>query len=53
MEGGPTIGVSSIEYATKDNGIATIDKSSGRISAISPGNTVRMILYCTYMKHFV
>lgn len=30
-----------VEYASKDDGIAKIHKSSGRLSAISPGNTVR------------
>lgn len=40
MEGGPTIGV-SVEYAITDDGIATVHKSSGQLSAISPGNTVR------------
>lgn len=38
MEGGPTIGV-SVEYAITDDGIATVHKSSGQLSAISPGNT--------------
>ncbi|KAK4603548.1 hypothetical protein RGQ29_012174 [Quercus rubra] len=38
VEGGPTIGV-YVEYASMDEGIATIQKSSGRLSANSPGNT--------------
>ncbi|PKI75128.1 hypothetical protein CRG98_004463, partial [Punica granatum] len=37
VSGGPTVGVHR-EYASSDNGIATVDKSSGRLSAISPGN---------------
>jgi len=40
MKGGPTVGV-YIQYASMDDGIATVDKSSGRLCAISPGNTVR------------
>ncbi|XP_062106942.1 nuclear pore complex protein GP210 isoform X1 [Humulus lupulus] len=39
VEGGPTIGVSSVEYTSNEDGIATIQKSSGRLSAVSPGNT--------------
>ncbi|KAF4381614.1 hypothetical protein F8388_021242 [Cannabis sativa] len=39
VEGGPTIGVSSVEYTSNEDGIATIQKSSGRLSAISSGNT--------------
>ncbi|EXC20346.1 hypothetical protein L484_020567 [Morus notabilis] len=38
VEGGPTISV-YVEYASKDDSIATIHKSSGRLSAISHGNT--------------
>lgn len=38
MKGGPTVGV-YIQYASMDDGIATVDKSSGRLCAISPGNT--------------
>ncbi|KAE8021482.1 hypothetical protein FH972_007367 [Carpinus fangiana] len=37
VEGGPTIGV-YVEYASMDDGITTIQKSSGRLSANSPGN---------------
>ncbi|KAF9666359.1 hypothetical protein SADUNF_Sadunf16G0221300 [Salix dunnii] len=37
MKGGPTIGV-YFQYASMDDGIATVDKSSGRLCAISPGN---------------
>lgn len=40
MKGGPQIGV-VIEYASLDDRIATVNKSSGRLSAISPGNSVR------------
>ncbi|KAK9272744.1 hypothetical protein L1049_003121 [Liquidambar formosana] len=38
VKGGPTFGV-FIEYASMDDGTATVDKSSGQLSAISPGNT--------------
>ncbi|KAJ9135376.1 hypothetical protein P3X46_032567 [Hevea brasiliensis] len=38
VKGGPTIGV-DVEHATLDDRIATIDRSSGQVSAISPGNT--------------
>ncbi|CAK7328122.1 unnamed protein product [Dovyalis caffra] len=38
MKGGPTIGV-YFQYASMDDEIATVDKSSGRLYAISPGNT--------------
>uniref|UniRef100_A0A5B7BTW7 BIG2 domain-containing protein n=1 Tax=Davidia involucrata TaxID=16924 RepID=A0A5B7BTW7_DAVIN len=38
VRGGPTIG-SYVEYASMDDMTATIDKSLGRLSAISPGNT--------------
>lgn len=38
VEGGPTIGA-HVEYASMDDGIATIDKYTGRLSANSPGNT--------------
>ncbi|KAF9590251.1 hypothetical protein IFM89_032029 [Coptis chinensis] len=45
LKGGPTVGV-YLEYATMDNGTANIHKFSGRLSAISPGNTtVRAIVY--------
>ncbi|RVW46520.1 Retrovirus-related Pol polyprotein from transposon RE1 [Vitis vinifera] len=40
VKGGPQIGV-VIEYASLDDRIATVNKSSGRLSAISPGNSVR------------
>ena len=40
MKGGPTIG-SYVEYTSMDDDTATIHKSSGRLSAVSPGNTVR------------
>lgn len=42
MKGGPQIGA-VIEYASLDDQIATIDKSSGRLSAISPGSSVRYV----------
>ncbi|KAI8533615.1 hypothetical protein RHMOL_Rhmol10G0023300 [Rhododendron molle] len=38
VRGGPTIGA-HVEYASMDDGTATIHKSSGRLSAVSPGNT--------------
>ncbi|KAF5479668.1 hypothetical protein F2P56_000470 [Juglans regia] len=38
VEGGPTIGV-FVEYASMDEGIAAIQKSSGRLFANSHGNT--------------
>ncbi|KAF8399768.1 hypothetical protein HHK36_015638 [Tetracentron sinense] len=38
VKGGPTIGV-FVEYVSLNDGTATIHKSSGRLSAISPGNT--------------
>ncbi|OVA20622.1 Bacterial Ig-like [Macleaya cordata] len=38
LKGGPRSGV-SVEYATLDDRTATIHRSSGRLSAISPGNT--------------
>ncbi|CBI34863.3 unnamed protein product, partial [Vitis vinifera] len=38
VKGGPQIGV-VIEYASLDDRIATVNKSSGRLSAISPGNS--------------
>ncbi|XP_015576193.2 nuclear pore complex protein GP210 isoform X1 [Ricinus communis] len=38
VKGGPTIGV-YVEYASLDDGIATVDRSSGQLSGISPGNT--------------
>ncbi|KAK4782397.1 hypothetical protein SAY86_016499 [Trapa natans] len=38
VNGGPTVDV-PVEYASSDNAIATIHKTSGRLSAISPGNT--------------
>ncbi|CAN1272932.1 Nuclear pore complex protein GP210 [Linum perenne] len=38
VEGGPTIG-QHVEFASEDETIATVDKGSGRLSAISPGNT--------------
>lgn len=40
MKGGPTLGV-HIEYAIEDDKIASIDRYSGRLSAILIGNTVR------------
>lgn len=40
MKGGPTLGV-HVEYAINDDKIASIDRYSGRLSAISVGNTVR------------
>lgn len=38
LKGGPTIGV-NVEYMSMDDEVATIDRSSGRLSASSPGNT--------------
>ncbi|KAA8548147.1 hypothetical protein F0562_004591 [Nyssa sinensis] len=38
VRGGPTIG-SYVEYASMDDRTATIHKSLGRLSAVSPGNT--------------
>lgn len=38
LKGGPTIGV-NVEYTSLDDEVATIDRSSGRLSASSPGNT--------------
>ncbi|CAN0904175.1 Nuclear pore complex protein GP210 [Linum grandiflorum] len=38
VEGGPTIG-QNVEFASEDERIATVDKASGWLSAISPGNT--------------
>lgn len=40
MKGGPTVGV-YVEYMSMNEEIATMHRSSGRLSAISPGNTVR------------
>lgn len=52
MKGGPTFG-SYVEYATMDDVIASIHKSTGRLSAVSPGNTVRMMLssFMYIVKH--
>ncbi|KAK6256416.1 hypothetical protein SCA6_017721 [Theobroma cacao] len=38
MKGGPTIGA-FVEYTSIDDGIATVHKTSGRLTATSPGNT--------------
>uniref|UniRef100_A0A2P2KNT8 Uncharacterized protein MANES_17G112100 n=1 Tax=Rhizophora mucronata TaxID=61149 RepID=A0A2P2KNT8_RHIMU len=38
VKGGPTIGA-YVEYSSLDDKIATVERSSGRLSAISPGNT--------------
>ncbi|KDP46416.1 hypothetical protein JCGZ_10256 [Jatropha curcas] len=38
VKGGPTIGV-YVEFSSLDGGTATVDRSSGQLSAISPGNT--------------
>ncbi|KAJ4827574.1 hypothetical protein Tsubulata_004795 [Turnera subulata] len=38
VKGGPTIGVYT-KFASADHGIAVIDQHSGKLSAISPGNT--------------
>lgn len=38
VEGGPTIAL-NVEYASMDDGIATIQRGSGRLTANSPGNT--------------
>ncbi|KAL7256965.1 hypothetical protein ACSBR1_010830 [Camellia fascicularis] len=38
VRGGPTIGA-YVEYASMEDGTATIHRSSGRLSAVSPGNT--------------
>ncbi|KAL5718155.1 hypothetical protein ACHQM5_011091 [Ranunculus cassubicifolius] len=45
LEGGPTIG-GFIEYASMDDSTVNVHKSSGRLSAVSAGNTtVRAIVY--------
>ncbi|GMP29371.1 hypothetical protein CsSME_00004505 [Camellia sinensis var. sinensis] len=46
VRGGPTIGA-YVEYASIEDGTATIHRSSGRLSAVSPGNT------CPYVKVIV
>ncbi|XVE67869.1 hypothetical protein DITRI_Ditri09bG0022500 [Diplodiscus trichospermus] len=38
IKGGPTIGA-FVEYTSIDDTIATVDKTSGRLTATSPGNT--------------
>ncbi|XP_007031576.2 PREDICTED: nuclear pore complex protein GP210 [Theobroma cacao] len=38
MKGGPTIGA-FVEYTSIDDGIAKVHKTSGRLTATSPGNT--------------
>ncbi|KAM7268816.1 hypothetical protein ACFE04_010982 [Oxalis oulophora] len=38
LKGGPTIGV-HVNYATMDDGVAIVDSFSGRLTAMSPGNT--------------
>ncbi|XP_004304654.1 PREDICTED: nuclear pore membrane glycoprotein 210-like [Fragaria vesca subsp. vesca] len=38
LKGGPTLGV-NVEYTSMDDEVATIDRSSGRLSASLPGNT--------------
>ncbi|KAJ8750145.1 hypothetical protein K2173_014060 [Erythroxylum novogranatense] len=38
VNGGPTVGA-HIEYSSMDDGIVAVERSSGRLSAISPGNT--------------
>ncbi|KAK3033069.1 hypothetical protein RJ639_035695 [Escallonia herrerae] len=38
LKGGPTVGA-YVEYASMDDEISTIQKSSGRLLAIAPGNT--------------
>ncbi|KAK0591220.1 hypothetical protein LWI29_037217 [Acer saccharum] len=38
LKGGPTIGI-YVEYASMEDKIATVHKSSGQLFAISPGNT--------------
>lgn len=40
MEGGPTLS-GHVEYAIENDKIASIDKYSGRLSAVALGNTVR------------
>lgn len=40
MEGGPSLRV-HVEYAIESDKIASIDRYSGRLKAISIGNTVR------------
>ncbi|XP_065877577.1 nuclear pore complex protein GP210 isoform X2 [Euphorbia lathyris] len=45
VKGGPTVGAYA-EYASLNDGIVTIDRSSGKLSAISPGNTtIRSTVY--------
>ncbi|KAK8586935.1 hypothetical protein V6N12_021454 [Hibiscus sabdariffa] len=38
IKGGPTLGA-FVEYVSTDDAIATVDKTSGRLTATSPGNT--------------
>ncbi|GAV68566.1 RRM_1 domain-containing protein/Big_2 domain-containing protein [Cephalotus follicularis] len=38
VKGGPTVGV-FVQYSSMDNQTATVHRSSGQLSAISPGNT--------------
>ncbi|TYI08950.1 hypothetical protein ES332_A09G036900v1 [Gossypium tomentosum] len=38
IKGGPTLGA-FVEYTTTDDAIATVDKTLGRLTATSPGNT--------------
>ncbi|KAE8694381.1 GP210 protein [Hibiscus syriacus] len=38
IKGGPTLGA-FVEYTSTDDAIATVDKTSGRLTATSPGNT--------------
>ncbi|GMP75761.1 hypothetical protein CsSME_00032736 [Camellia sinensis var. sinensis] len=45
VRGGPTIGA-YVEYASMEDGTATIHRSSGRLSAVSPGNTVSLFCRC-------
>lgn len=40
MEGGPSLGA-NVEYAIESDKIASIDRYSGRLLAISIGNSVR------------
>ncbi|XP_038715182.1 nuclear pore complex protein GP210 isoform X2 [Tripterygium wilfordii] len=42
VEGGPSIGV-YIEYASLDDKVATVDRSTGKLLAILPGNTTLLV----------
>lgn len=58
MKGGPTLGV-HVEYSIENDKIASMDKYSGQLSAISIGNTVRceillrLILFHISFSYFI